>query len=160
MKELTGRHVLYLMLAFFGVVFLANLVFVYLAFDSFTGLATERAFVKGLAYNEVLEEADAQAALGWRVTLDRQALGPRHWQLSATFRDRHDAPIEGLSVRLELRRPTHEGHDATLDLVPLGDGVYGAEHNFDLPGQWDLRLYAFDGGTAPVYRLEQRAWVK
>jgi nitrogen fixation protein FixH len=86
------------------------------------------------------------------VALDRQALGPRRWRLSAAFRDRHDIPIEGLAVRLEL--------DVTVDLTPLGDGVYGAEHTFALEGQWDLRLVAFDGGEVPVYRLEQRAWVK
>jgi nitrogen fixation protein FixH len=94
------------------------------------------------------------------VALDRQALGPRRWRLSAAFRDRHDIPIEGLAVRLELRRPTHDGHDVPVDLTPLGDGVYGAEHTFALEGQWDLRLVAFDGGEVPVYRLEQRAWVK
>ena len=51
MKELTGRHVLYMILGFFGVVLLANVVFVYLAMDTFTGLATEGAYVKGLSYN-------------------------------------------------------------------------------------------------------------
>jgi nitrogen fixation protein FixH len=149
-----------MILAFFGVVLLANMIFVYLALDSFTGQATERAYIKGLAYNEVLEKAEIQDALGWRVMVERQALAPRRWRLSATFRDRYGAPVKDLSVRLEVRRPTHEDHDATLDLTPLGDGIYGAEHVFPLAGQWDLRLVAFDGGPAPVYRWEQRAWVK
>jgi nitrogen fixation protein FixH len=158
-KELTGRHVLYMVLGFFGVVLLANVVFVYLAMDTFTGLATEGAYVKGLSYNDVLEEAEAQDALGWRVEIERQALGPRRWQLTAAFRDREGGPIEDLSVQLEVRRPTQEGFDALLDLAPLGGGRYGVEHEFPLVGQWDLRIVAFEG-AAPVYRSEQRAWVK
>lgn len=159
MKELTGRHVLYMILGFFGVVLLANVVFVYLAVDTFTGLATEGAYVKGLSYNDVLAEAEAQDALGWRVDVERQALGPRRWQLTAAFRDREGGPIEDLSVQLEVRRPTQAGYDALLDLAPLGGGRYGVEHEFPLVGQWDLRIVAFEG-TAPVYRSEQRAWVK
>ena len=64
-----SRWIPYAFVAFFGVVLLANGTMIGLAFATWTGLETEGAYQKGLAYNRVLDRARAQAALGWRVDL-------------------------------------------------------------------------------------------
>ena len=58
---------------------LANGAMIWLAFATWTGLETEGAYQKGLAYNRTLEEAEAQAALGWQVDLEleQEAAGAR-----------------------------------------------------------------------------------
>ena len=159
MRELTGRHVLMWLVGFFGIVLAVNVVFVYLALDSFTGVETEQPYLKGLAYNETLKEADAQQALGWEVSLSRDVLGPRHWRIVATFVGADGHEVTGLDVRLGLRRPASDSYDVTLELLPDGTGRYVSDHVFSLEGQWDLRLVASTGGN-PIYRQEQRAWVR
>ena len=51
-RPLTGRHVLAMVLAFFTVVMGVNAIFAYIAISGFSGIETEDAYVKGLAYNE------------------------------------------------------------------------------------------------------------
>ncbi|MHA1599926.1 MAG: FixH family protein, partial [Alphaproteobacteria bacterium] len=47
-KVLTGRHVLIMVLAFFGLVIAANVIFVVLAWQSWSGLSTDDAYRRGL----------------------------------------------------------------------------------------------------------------
>ncbi|MEL0020193.1 MAG: FixH family protein, partial [Rickettsiales bacterium] len=42
-------------------------------------------------------------------------------------------------------RPTHEGHDFSGALAPLGNGRYAAEFDVPLAGQWDVRVAANRG---------------
>ena len=143
---------------FFVVVFGANGIMVYFAFDSWTGLATEDAYVKGLAYNEQIADAQAQQALGWQGELGFAPNGPQQGLLELKLRDRHGTPIGGAAVTAIFVRPTHTGHDLELALEDAGNGRYSAEVALPLAGQWDVRLRAEHerGG----YRLVRRIVVR
>jgi len=52
--------------AMFAVIIAVNGVMVAFAFGTWTGLETDGAYEKGLSYNDTLEAARRQAALGWR----------------------------------------------------------------------------------------------
>ena len=65
-----GRHVLVLLLGFFAVVASANAVMIYGALSTFGGLDTPDAYRKGLAYNQRIDAAAAQAQLGWQESLE------------------------------------------------------------------------------------------
>ena len=75
-REITGRTVLLSLVAFFGVVFAVNGVFFWFASDSWTGLSTEDAYRKGIAFNDQLARADAQKRLGWTAETDYASAGP------------------------------------------------------------------------------------
>lgn len=158
-KRLTGRHVLLMLLGFFGAVAAANAVFIYLAVSSFPGLETENAYARGLAYNETLRDAEAQRKLGWSVTLDHAATEGGGQRLTVSIRDRAGVPLADLAVAGVLRRPTHEGMDQSLDFRPLGAGRYAAEPSLPAAGQWDIRLSATARDGA-FYLLERRLWLK
>ena len=49
---LRGVHVLLMVLGFFGVIFAANLVFVFVSLETFSGIETENAYEVGRNYNE------------------------------------------------------------------------------------------------------------
>ena len=49
-----------------------NGVFTYFALESFGGLETEQAYLKGLDYNRTLEAAAAQRERGWQVELEQE----------------------------------------------------------------------------------------
>ena len=55
-----SRWIPYAFLGFFAVVLLANGAMIWLAFATWTGLETEGAYQKGLAYNRTLAETEAQ----------------------------------------------------------------------------------------------------
>ncbi|MDP6704706.1 MAG: FixH family protein [Alphaproteobacteria bacterium] len=157
-KELTGRHVLAMLVGFFAVILVANIVFVWLALDSWTGLDTENAYLRGLDYNRTLEQAAAQQRLGWRLDYEIVDEGANR-RLTVRLSDRDGAPIAGLRVGAQLKRPTHDGHDLALTLEPRGGGVYGATFRPPLPGQWDLTVRA-GRGEVPDFVLEDRIEIR
>ncbi len=65
-NEIRGRHVLIAMVAFFGLIALANGIFLYYALTTFGGGEKGSPYRSGLRYNETLAEAAIAAELGGR----------------------------------------------------------------------------------------------
>lgn len=136
-------------------VVVVNGVMIALAIGTFPGLQTEDAYRKGLAYNETIAAAEAQAERGWQMRLQVQPAAAvaapgatRQAALSVRFTDRHGQPLSGLDVQAYLIRPTVAGHDVALPLAAQGGGVYGATVAVPLPGVWDVRIHARQDGAS------------
>lgn len=139
--RIKGWHVLAAMVAFFTVIISVNVVFITLALDSFPGEDTRRSYVQGLAYNEVLEERQAQAALGWRASANLTAQ-----RVLVEVRDAEGAPVEALRLAGSLRHPADMDLDRPLTFTEVRPGVYAAGVA-DLPeGRWELNAEA-EGDT-------------
>jgi nitrogen fixation protein FixH len=139
--RIKGWHVLAAMVAFFAVIISVNVVFITLALDSFPGEDTRRSYVQGLAYNEVLEDRQAQAALGWtasaNLTEDRVLI---------EVRGPDGMAVEALRLTGSLRHPADMGLDRSLTFTEVRAGVYAAGVS-DLPeGRWELNAEA-EGDT-------------
>lgn len=152
---ITGRHVLYAMLIFFGVIFVVNGVFIYLARSTFTGVSTEDAYHKGLAYNDVIRAARSQHTLGWQVVDMKLTQGGA---LQVMFLDQEEAPLQGLTVQAEVRRPTTQEYDQTLTLAERAPGLYAGQGEALAQGQWQVVLLAQRGDDA--FRVEHRVFLK
>lgn len=128
------------------VVIAVNAVLVVVAVGTFSGFETEGHYRKGLAYNDNLAAAEAQAARGWTMRLDFRpapvAEGGRLGDLVVRFADRAGQPLDRLTVEALFTRPTHAGHDRRFVLHPEGDGGYRGTIAVPLPGQWDVRVIA------------------
>ena len=135
-----------------AVVVLVNLVLVYAALSTFTGVTTGRSYDRGRAYNRVLEEAARQDALGWsaRVTLDGGVL-------SVVATDREGLPVGG-RVQGVLHRPL-EGAEIPLDFAAAGPGRFIAAAAPPATGQWEARLTLF-GARDERLEIRQRLIVR
>src|SRR5262249_46462448 len=93
-------------LAFIGAFLLiiaVNATLIVLATDTFSGLQTDGAYQKGLAYNATLAAARAQERLGWRAELKVLPDGPtdakhRRFDVSLLLHDAAGQPITGHDV--------------------------------------------------------------
>ncbi|MEM7223861.1 MAG: FixH family protein [Pseudomonadota bacterium] len=155
--EIRGGHVLAMMVGFFAVILLVNLLFIYLAVGSFTGIDTEQAYQKGLGYNDTLQAAENQRELGWAFNVNHEDLGDQ-LDLSLQIVDRYGNGIEGLEIEAELRRPTDAALDRGAAFTRYGGGRYGASIPLPSRGNWTLRLTARRDGQ-PDYRWEKRLWL-
>ena len=156
--RLTGKHVLLLLFAFFGSVMAVNGAFVYFATSTFTGLDAPKAYRDGVAYNQTLDEARAQTALGWRSTLTVDTESPQT-AVRLELVDADGLPLQGLAVSATWRRPTQAADDRTIDLGPDGPGGYAGTITLPARGNWDLSVVATDDHGAH-YRLDRRVWIK
>ncbi len=153
----------------FAVFLIANGVMVYFATRSWTGLATDNAYEKGLAYNEAIAAAETQAALGWRVevtaglgadtaataatTASAATAATAAW-VEVAVADREGRPVVAEQVRARFVRPTHVGYDRDAVLTAYDAGRYRGEVELPLAGQWDLRVRIEHAGG--VYRADRR----
>jgi nitrogen fixation protein FixH len=132
----------------FAVIIAVNLVLVYAALTTFTGVTTGHSYDRGRTYNQVLAEAARQDALGWsaRIALDGRVL-------TVTAADREGLPVGG---RLEgvLLRPL-EGAELRLDFAAAGPGRFIAFADLPAQGQWDVRL-TLAGERGERFDIRQR----
>jgi nitrogen fixation protein FixH len=152
-KEFTGRHMLAIMLAFFGAVIAVNLVMATFASSSWTGLVVKNSYVASQQFNEKAAEGREQAARNWKPVLDLQPA-------SITFRldDSAGATIPLNAVKATLRRPAYEAEDFSIELSRRGDGAFAALADIR-DGIWIIETSADFGGAHP-YRDTRRVVLK
>lgn len=121
---------------FFIVIAVIDGSFVFVAIRTQTGLVTEQAYEKGLAFNKTLEKAAEQRKLGIIQKAEFKD-GKIIWHLQ----DKNENPLVA-KITAHFYRPTHDGYDFEVDLKQTGNGMYEAAPRFPLPGAWTARLEA------------------
>lgn len=160
-RGLSGRHVLASMLAFFGVIVVADAIMIYNAVSTFGGVDNKNAYRDGLAYNARIASAARQAGLGWHDTAE---IFKDPARVRVTMRDTAGQPLHGLSVEATLGRPATIRADTTLKLVEVAPGVFEAPVGGDIEGgSWIATVRAARAANAdgePEYRMRRRLWVE
>lgn len=135
-----------------ALVVVVNLLLVYAALSTFTGVTTGRSYDRGRSYNQVLAEAARQDALGWttQVALEGKVL-------TVITRDREGLPVGG-RVEGVLHRPL-EGAELRLDFAAAGPGRFIAFVELPAAGQWDARL-TLTGERGERLDIRQRLFVR
>ena len=145
---INGRKVFFWFLAFFLTIATVNAVMVTLATRTHTGLVTDHPYEKGLAYNKVVQSAEAQAALGWKAEI-----AYKEGVLSIVVRDGNQVIIKPEKMRAEWVRPTQSGKDFFVELQGEKTSIPAPEK-----GVWDVRVdIAYHGAH---YQQSQRVIVE
>jgi nitrogen fixation protein FixH len=156
---LTGRHVFYLLLSFFGVIFAVNGVFVFFAITGFSGVETRNAYEAGLAYNREIDTAREQDARGWKVAVERGVTAQGDVSLKVTPKDNEGNVLTGLAMSAQLKRPVDAALDRVARLKEVESGVYETAMALPAKGQWILELTALQGDKE-LFRSRNRIMVK
>lgn len=155
-KELTGRHVLYYVLAFFGVIFLANGFFIYHAVNSFTGEDVPKSYRQGLEYNQTLKDREVQNALGWSAVTNTYEKDGAVISV-VKFQDENDLILRGMDISAVLRHPSDLAKDLPVFFEMRSDGIYEAR----LPvssGDWTLLVTAQLGQN--IFETRSEIWLE
>lgn len=149
-----GQFIPWMIVAFFVVITMVFAGFTYIALSTYRGVVTDEAYEKGVAYNKVLERANAQAAL--HMSSKTQLDGH---MVDFKLLDYAGMPVVADKVTLVMFRPTQEGMDHQYEMTTVAQGFYHADIS-DLPakGIWEARVYAYTAHG--VYRSSQRVVVK
>ena len=157
-KPFTGRTMLFWLFGFFGVIFAANGVLVWLAESSFPGVTVDSSYKASQAYNQSIATAKEQAERGWEVDAGLSRTTETAAHLEVTALDRAKSPLAGLAFTATLQHPAHDGNISVM-LDDQGSGRYSADLS-DVPaGNWYLILEA-RSGEERVFRSENRLFLK
>jgi len=157
-RELTGKHVLFCFLGFFGLVFAVNAILVKAATSTFGGVQTTSSYKAGLMFEQDVARAEQQDALHWQIQgkLVRNGAGEAVVDLSA--RDANSVPLAGLVAQARLAHPADERLDHVIALNSIGAGQFHGVAQAQ-PGQWDLIVDLYRGETR-VFRSRSRVTLR
>jgi nitrogen fixation protein FixH len=158
-KAISGKTVLAWLLGFFGVVFVANAIFIYLALGSFPGVVVESSYEAGQAYNEEIAAAKAQAELNWQVSSEFVRTSDQDGKLVVTAKDAQGTPLYGVALHALMRNPVHDDTDVKIDFTADGGGRYVGTVEKLADGNWTLILEIEQDGERK-FRSENRIFVK
>ena len=133
--EFTGYHMLGVMTLFFATIIMVNMVLAFNAAGTWTGLMVKNTYVESQNFNHKLARSQAQASLGWDVSLSAA-----DGLLSLSLNDGNGRALSDAIVTGNLGRPVHEGEDRTLSFNIDGDR-YSAYAALD-SGLWRLQVTA------------------
>lgn len=135
-REFTGKHMLAVMCAFFGVIIAVNLTMATFARTSWSGLVVKNSYVAGQEFNRKAEEGRAQAALGWS-----PALSVEDGVLRFALADAAGEPVSLESGVATLHRPVGDAEDKEIVLAAGADG--GLEARLGVAdGAWIVEVRA------------------
>ena len=137
-RKLTGRAVLIMLLAFFGLVIGVNMLMMKFAIDTLPGTEVDSAYRASLAFTSEIAAAREQERRGWRVDARVMRAADGSATLAVEARDRSGAPVSGVEFTARLARPTDKRADRTVALSPRELGAYRGNVSGLDPGQWDL----------------------
>lgn len=144
-SPITGRKVLFMIVAFFCVVIGVNLVMMRLAIKTLPGTEVDSAYSASLAYEKEIVAARDQSARNWKVDahVERNGEGAT---LQVEARDNFGRPMSGLKFQGRFERPTDRRADLPVILAEVGIGIYRGSAEALAPGQWDLVLEGIAAG--------------
>lgn len=145
---MTGRQVFCYFFMFFGIIAAVNAVMATLAIQTHSGLVTDHAYEKGLAYNEVVKAEEAQEKLGWHGKIDYADNA-----LYFNLKDKNGIDIQPDKITATFTRPTKSGMDFTIELK-------GEQTPVDFPakGIWHVRVDTLVGENS--YQQSKRVVVE
>ncbi len=155
-KPFTGRHMIMVMVAFFGVIISVNLLMAYYANSTWSGLVVKNSYVASQEFNQTVADVKEQDALGWKDSLEAS-----DGKIIFSLQDANGTPVAITSVKMIFRRPVTDSADMTIDLAAgpaavwqaahaLSDGVWIAEIDVTSPNNkpWrDTKRFAVKDGV-------------
>ncbi len=157
-QKFTGRHVLYWLFAFFGVMLIANGIFLYYALGTFNGFETRDAYREGVNYNERIASEEMQARSGWKPVSHYEV---KEQKLIVQMRDERGRGVAGLIITGEIRRPVTDNEDRKITLHEIAPARYAAPLKLSA-GQWIFIARVSKPGASQetAFRFKHRFWVK
>ncbi len=152
-EQLTGRHVLAILGAFFFVMFAANGALIYFALHTLHGSELENPYDASQAFNRRIAEARAQDQRGWTANVMTRAEGSGE-RVMVEFRDRRGTPISDLTVTVRFEHPFDAAKDRQTTLASDGLNYEGVAAPV-APGRWTLVIDA-SRGAEHMFRSENK----
>lgn len=145
--QMTGRKVLMMMLAFFGVIIAVNLTLAFFALNSDTGLVVKNSYVASQDFNRMRAAAMAQEQLGWKLAI---STGNGEVVIKAAGPD--GQALTGLTLKGMAGLPVSHFRDHALIFTEVAPGTYAAPSALG-EGDWQVDVTATDAGKQTFRRI-------
>lgn len=146
-KKLTGRHVLLMLLAFFGIIISVNSYFMTMAVKSFRGEDVKGSYRQGLEYNQAIDARAAQGELGWSVRANLVETLDGSPMLVMQIDDEDGRALTELVLTGTLNHRIDTALDQDVEFVDTGAGRWTANLK-NVAGEYTLKAMAVKNDDA------------
>ncbi len=147
-RPFTGRHAAIMIVSFFAVVIIVNLVMARFAISTFGGTVVDNSYVASQQYDQWLARAEAGERLGWQVTSALDAR--RHVIVRAARRD--GAALNDAILAARAHHVLGQSGEVQMDFTALGNGQFRSTQ--PLPaGRWQAVVTIHHGAD-----MRRTAW--
>ncbi|NDW53158.1 FixH family protein [Aliiroseovarius sp. PrR006] len=144
--ELTGKHVLAIVVTAFSIIIGVNIFMAYSAVGTFPGLETKNSYVASQKFDS---QRAAQEGLGWDVSARIEGE-----TLVLDIKDENGDAVTVTSLYGLLGRATHVNEDQEPEFSQDSTGAYVAQVGKLGDGNWNLRMNAVaEDGTSFQQRI-------
>jgi nitrogen fixation protein FixH len=157
-REITGRTVFALLVAFFGVVIGANAFLAHEALSTFGGMEIDSPYRAGQLFEREVALARAQDAQHWQVDAKVMPAANGSTLLHIFARDATGAPLVGMTATAVFARPTDRRLDRAVAIIEDAAGRFRGSVDI-AAGQWDLLIELSRHGDR-LFRSKNRVVIR
>lgn len=157
-KKITGKMVLIWMISFFGVIIAVNSVFMFFAINTWPGLTTQDSYKKGVNFNQTLEAAARQSALGWLSTVEIGSGTDADKAVTIRMTRQANAPLSGLVVTATVERALGDHETQIISMSETSPGIYSGIFKAPKQGRWIVEVTAAGPDNA-AYRMKHQVMI-
>lgn len=158
-QRITGRDVLLILIAFFGITIAVNVAMATFAVRTFSGEDAPRSYMIGLHYNEMLAARAAQRTIDWSADLTAARMADGSVIIAVDLRDDRAKAVTGLALEGVLRLPATSREDHALTFGEVAPGRYEAHIATLHPAYWDL-IVTTAGSDRRPFEARNRIWIR
>ncbi|TCU39163.1 FixH family protein [Rhizobium azibense] len=144
-KGFTGRHMLFIMLVFFGIIISVNMTMAWYASSSWSGLVVENTYVASQEFNKKAQAMQAMAKSGVSGEFALQ-----DGLIVYRLRNRDGSPAAADAVTAHFKRPVGDHEDFVIRLSKNRDGHFETRHRV-LSGDWIVEIVSKNEGTIVMH---------
>ena len=134
-KKFTGYHAAAVIVAFFAVVVVVNLVMAQFALSTFSGTVVDNSYVASQKYNKWLDQARNQKEYGWTVSPALRKAG----KASIAITTSDGAPLQGATMEAVAEHPIGQSDPFEISFTQAATGEYQSVQ--PLPeGRWKMKI--------------------
>lgn len=130
----TGKTMMFIMVAFFGVIITVNFTMARFAVSGFSGTVVDNSYIASQNFNEWLRAAEVQDNLNWQTQITRDNEDYLIVKIGAD-----NSPLIGAIINAELVRPLGMKEEKILRMQAQSDGTYRSVEPLS-SGRWLVQL--------------------
>ncbi len=154
--ELTGRHILIILVAFFGIILAVNIDLVIKAETTFSGEDEHNPYLQGLDFNDTLARRAEQARLGWQAGIIATRGAGNAITVQVDVQQKDGTPPPGLTLEGLLRHPSDAERDQALTFQSSGNGRFLATLPNVPNGVWNIEVHST---SQDPFEADKRIWL-
>ncbi len=134
-KKFTGYHAAAMIVSFFAVVVIVNLVMAQFALSTFSGTVVDNSYVASQKYNDWLAQARTQQAHGWTVSPALRKADKANITITAV----DGAPLQRATMTGIAEHPIGQADPFEISFTQKGSGEFESVETLPA-GRWKLKI--------------------